>query len=187
MSSMLRRSTTSLAWRAARSSRLPCPHVSTPLLASRPALLACRQACDQQLRWASTAPPGKKEPEKESRWQKYKKLFLEHGPVFVAYYATTYSAGLAVAYGGITVAGIDGVELLRWLQIPEYVPAVNDLSPRLVNGVIAIEINELAEWVRLPLVIATTPALSRAIAQYRHGPPSPPDPKGPAAGAPKGG
>ena len=35
-------------------------------------------------------------------------MFKEHGPVFVAYYVTTWTAGAAVCYGGITIAGIDG-------------------------------------------------------------------------------
>jgi len=41
------------------------------------------------------------------------------------------------------------------------------LSPTLVNALIAAEINELGEFVRLPLVIATTPALSRRLKALR--------------------
>ena len=45
-------------------------------------------------------------------------------------------------------------------------------TPALVNGVIALELNECLEWVRLPMVIATTPALSRMLAPYRGGAPA---------------
>ena len=112
-------------------------------------------------------PPPENAP---SRWERMKTLFREHGPVFVVYYGSTWTAGLAVAYGSITVAGLDGLEvkrapcpepccrapllsatvmwqLLRWLTVDTYVPAVNSLSPSLINGVIAIELNELADWV----------------------------------------
>ena len=46
---------------------------------------------------------------------------------------------------------------------------INGWSPALINGIIALELNECLEWVRLPLVIATTPALSRMLAPYRRG------------------
>ena len=41
-------------------------------------------------------------------------------------------------------------QLLHWLTVDTYVPAVNQLSPSLINGVIAVELNELADWVSWP-------------------------------------
>ena len=60
----------------------------------------------------STPPPPPQQPEKgPGRWERMKTLFREHGPVFVVYYGSTWTAGLAVAYGSITVAGLDGLEV----------------------------------------------------------------------------
>ena len=101
-------------------------------------------------------------------------MFKEHGPVFVAYYVTTWTAGAAVCYGGITIAGIDGIALLKYLTVDEMLLQhtridISGWSPALINGLIALELNELLEYVRLPVVIATTPTLSRMLAPYRRG------------------
>ena len=92
-------------------------------------------------------------------------------------YAATWTAGAAVCYGAITVAGLDGISLLKWLTVDALLQQhasidINGWSPALVNGVIALELNECLEWVRLPMVIATTPALSRMLAPYRGGAPA---------------
>ena len=87
---------------------------------------------------------------------------------------TTWTAGAAVCYGGITIAGIDGIALLKYLTVDEMLLQhtridISGWSPALINGLIALELNELLEYVRLPVVIATTPTLSRMLAPYRRG------------------
>ena len=92
----------------------PPPRV---LAALAPAALATpRQApwADHQQRccFATQSTPPPQQPEKApTRWERMKTLFREHGPVFVVYYGSTWTAGLAVAYGSITVAGLDGLEV----------------------------------------------------------------------------
>ena len=49
------------------------------------------------------------EEQKPSRWEQIKATFREHGPVFVAYYGTTWLGGFGVCWAGVTVAGVDGV------------------------------------------------------------------------------
>jgi Protein of unknown function (DUF1279). len=104
----------------------------------------------------------KDDAKKPSRWEQLKTTVREHGPVFVGYYATTYAAGFGISYGAITVAGLDGVALLQWIGVDQ-VFDTSILSPRVINALIAAEINETFDLVRLPFVIATTPALSRRL------------------------
>lgn len=129
-------------------------------------------------RFFASAPNSEEKPtlpeEKPSRWQRIKSMFREHGPVFVAYYVTTWTAGAAVCYGGITIAGVDGIALLKYLTVDEMLLQhtsidISGWSPALINGLIALELNEMLEYVRLPVVIATTPALSRMLRPYRRG------------------
>lgn len=134
-----------------------------------------------QQRFLSTAskPPGDALPpsdskdddknKKPSRWEQFKTLFREHGIVFVAYYGTTWLGGFGVCWAGITVAGVDGVAVLQYLGADSVINT-NALSPQLINALIAAEINELGDFVRLPLVIATTPALSRRLKSLRGAP-----------------
>lgn len=112
----------------------------------------------QRRRQLSTETP----PKKPTRWQQLKTTFREHGPVFVGYYATTWLGGFGVCWGAVSVAGLDGVALLKWLGA-DMVLDTSALSPQLINALIAAEINELFDFVRLPIVIATTPALSRRL------------------------
>ena len=88
-----------------RACRLPLPSlVRLPLQPP----LRCQAPVSAGRFFASTPSDEKPTPpeEKPSRWQRIKSMFKEHGPVFVAYYVTTWTAGAAVCYGGITIAGI---------------------------------------------------------------------------------
>ena len=116
---------------------------------------------------SSPSPPSDKKtdekPEaKPSRWQQIKTTFREHGPVFVGYYATTYAAGFGVCWTAVSVVGLDGVALLQYLGVDQ-VFDTSVLSARVINALIAAEINEMFDIVRVPFVIATTPALSRRL------------------------
>jgi hypothetical protein len=111
----------------------------------------------------STSPASSDDKNKKpTRWQQLKNTWRDHGLVFVGYYATTWLGGFGVAYGGVELAGLDGVALLNYVGVDHYLDT-SQLSPKLINILIAAEINELADFVRLPLVIATTPALSRRL------------------------
>lgn len=155
----------------------------TATSATRVCLLARAPPCighrplQRALSSASKAPPPSPEEEKgsplpeekkASRWEQIKATFREHGPVFVAYYGTTWLGGFGVCWAGVTVAGVDGVALLQYLGA-DSVMDTSKLSPWLINALIAGEINELADFVRLPFVIATTPALSRRLKAMRGG------------------
>ena len=112
---------------------------------------------------SSSAPDDKKNDEKKpSRWQQIKTTVKDHGPVFIGYYATTYFAGFGVSWAAVTFAGVDGVALLQWLGVDQMIDT-SFLSARAINALIAAEINETFDLVRLPFVIATTPALSRRL------------------------
>jgi hypothetical protein len=116
---------------------------------------------------SSASPDGNKKDEKKpSRWESIKAMMREHGPVFVGYYATTYAAGFGVCWTAIAAAGVDGVALLQWLGA-DAVFDTSALSTRVVNALVAAEINEMFDLVRLPFVIATTPALSRRLRRGR--------------------
>ena len=120
----------------------------------------------------ATAPSGSdKDEKKPTRWEQLKSTVREHGMVFVGYYATTYAAGFGVCWSAITVGGLDGVALLQWLGV-DNVFDTSMLSTRVVNALIALECNEMLDVVRLPFVLATTPALSRRL---RGPPPTPGD------------
>ena len=82
--------------------------------------------------------------------------------MFVGYYTTAWLGGFGVCYGAVSVAGVDGLALLQYLGVDAVIDT-SILSTRMINALIAAEINELAEFVRLPFVIATTPALSRRL------------------------
>tara|TARA_B110000046_G_C12644669_1_gene254115 strand:- start:73 stop:363 length:291 start_codon:yes stop_codon:yes gene_type:complete len=89
-------------------------------------------------------------------------MFKEYGLTFVMLYTTTWAGGFGVCYGAVTVAGVDGVALLQYLGA-DAVFDTTQFSPRVINALIAAEINDLAEFVRLPAVIAFTPTLSRRL------------------------
>ena len=111
-----------------RTARALLSRAATPgALLSRPPTLAATLSRPPQLaalRYVQSKPSPPEE--KPGRWAKLKALVQEHGVVFVGYYAATWSAGAAVCYGGITVAGVDGLELLRWLHVDDVVPAGAD-------------------------------------------------------------
>ena len=66
----------------------------------------------------------------------------------------------------MTFFGLDGVALLQQLGADSVIDTTA-LSPRLINAFIAAEINELIDLFRLPMVIATTPAVGRKWKAWR--------------------
>ena len=136
-------------------------------LSCRTRLALPRAPVTLRVRLVATSTPDKKddkkdEPPKPSRWQQIKTTVREYGPVFVGYYVTTYAAGFGVCWSSVTIAGLDGVALLQYFGVDQVLDT-SMFSPRVINALIAAEMNEMLEFVRLPFIIATTPALSRRL------------------------
>ena len=105
----------------------------------------------------------KKKEKKPSKWAQMKTMFKEYKYVFVCYWAATWTAGFIPCYAALDLGGVDGVALFDALQDYMALETRLDISmvdPRFVNALIAMEINELFEIVRLPAVIATTPKVA---------------------------
>ena len=64
-------------------------------------------------------------------------------------------------YFGLQFFGVDGVEVLKWVGVQNIYEGVNDWSTEWVNLFIAGEMNEVLEFGRLPLVLATTPRVAK--------------------------
>jgi hypothetical protein len=93
-----------------------------------------------------------------------KQMFVEHGPVFAVWYGATYLGTVGTAWAGLELAQVEPHGLLRRVGADKLVDI--DRWPReWVNFAIALVVTDLIEPVRLPLVMATTPFLSRALRQ----------------------
>ena len=109
------------------------------------------------------------EKAKESKLQKLKRMWKEHGTVFVGYYAAMWVAGYIPCYFALEYMGVDGIEFIKWLGVDEHVDIslIERIEPKYINMLLAMEVNELFEIVRVPFVIATTPALSRRLKERK--------------------
>ena len=96
---------------------------------------------------------------KPSRIQQMKTLFYEYRYPFLAYYGVTYVTPVIPIYISLQYCGVDGVELLQWVGLGQ--EKIDMLNPTYVNMAIAGECNELLEFVRLPLVLTTTPQVAK--------------------------
>ena len=158
---------------AAAGSRLAlhtAPSPASALLRCRPRPSIASQILGggsrRQLATATPPPPPNEKEKKPSRWEKLKATFREHGAVFVCWYTVNWASGFACCWGAVTFFGLDGVALLQQLGADSVIDTTA-LSPRLINAFIAAEINELIDLVRLPMVIATTPAVGRKLKSWR--------------------
>lgn len=111
-------------------------------------------------------------------WEKIKDLWGKYGKIFAIYWGTMYVTNLGMVYVVIKVAGVDGLEILRYFGADNYVDT-SWWSPDLINFLVAAEVNEWLEIVRLPFAAATTPRLAR----YLRGEPEP-DAEGTSATTP---
>lgn len=98
-----------------------------------------------------------------------------YGWVFIGYWTATWAVTGVGIYSGIMLFDVNGLALLQQgldffgvREEADEVLNVNEWSPGLVNVIIAAEINELIEPLRLPLVISTTPAFARWWRQLRN-------------------
>jgi hypothetical protein len=79
------------------------------------------------------------------------------GPAFVGYWAGTWAAMYGVIWAGMETVGVDAVAMLHALGADVYIHQylgldVGTVTPSLVNGLVAIEVNFMLEFVRLPCV-----------------------------------
>lgn len=116
--------------------------------------------------FSTNASGAKKKKEDEGKgkklgkFQKLKKMWKDYGMVFVGYYGTTWVLGYIPCYLALEYGGVNGVEFLEWLGVGEHID-ISNWSPQFINMILAYEMNELLDFVRIPVVIATTPTLSR--------------------------
>ena len=108
---------------------------------------------------AGKQPKVEDENKKEGKLAQMKRYFKEYKWVFITYWTGTWVAGALACYGVIEILGIDGVALLRSLG-SDNIYDISEWDPRILNALIAIEVNELFEIVRFPLIIATTPKVA---------------------------
>ncbi len=100
------------------------------------------------------------EEKKPGKWQQLKTAFKEYRYVFLAYYGTTFLVPIPFLWAGLEIGGLDGVGLLQWLGADKIYEGVNEWNNSFINLLVALEMNELLEFVRLPLILSTTPKVA---------------------------
>jgi len=93
-------------------------------------------------------------------WDKLKATVKEHGPVFLVLNGTAWCAITASFYFAIQSYGFDGVELMQRWGAQEYID-ISSWDKRYVNALIAINCSEMLDPVRIPIILAVTPFVSR--------------------------
>ena len=84
-----------------------------------------------------------------------------------------WTAGFGLSFSALTLASFDGVDMMLYIFHMTGIDGkglgldVETWPTWAVNGVIAVEMNEILEPLRLPLVLTTTPAVARALRGYR--------------------
>lgn len=83
-----------------------------------------------------------------------------HGTVFFVYWATSWTVCLGPIYAAFhfELVPYDGMDLLYAVHADK-VFNIGAWSKKWVDLAVAIEINEVCDWVRLPVIIATTPRM----------------------------
>ena len=102
-------------------------------------------------------------PEKQSRMDKLKSLFREYGKFFIVYYGTAWCLTLAPIYAAVSASGFDSLELIqRFVDEDSWIyEKAGQLNTNAINFLISVELNEIADVVRLPIVLMTTPRLAK--------------------------
>ena len=103
-----------------------------------------------------------KEAPKQSRFETLKNYIQKYGKVFVVYYAGAWCLSFIPIYGAIVATDFDTVTTIKDLAGEgSYIYEQADkLNPELINFLLAMEINELGDFVRLPFVVYTTPKVA---------------------------
>ena len=91
-------------------------------------------------------------------------LIATHGPVFTVYWGSAYLVSLGAIYGGLSYTGPElGVTLARACSLDSFMT----IDPTASTLVLAIALNEVFEVVRLPVILATLPRVSKAWYRFR--------------------
>ena len=105
--------------------------------------------------------PASEEDEKKLGFMaKMKLAFRKYGWVFLGYYGAVWVVSNGVCFAVLETAGVDGVEILLWFGADQLYAGITDWNKHIVNAVLAIEITECFELIRLPFVMATTPRVA---------------------------
>lgn len=87
-------------------------------------------------------------------------MLKKHGPVFLVYWNGMWILSGLTIYAGLTLGGIDPLPLAYAINLDRLID-LSRLDPAHGNVAAAIVLNEVAELVRFPLVVATVPAVTR--------------------------
>ena len=105
----------------------------------------------------TTSNDDKKKPGKIEQLKGY---FKEYGWVFVTYWSSVWALNGVACFVIIEATGLDGIALLKSLG-SDNIYDIGDWDPSFLNALIAIEVNELLELVRFPIIVATTPRVAK--------------------------
>jgi len=101
-------------------------------------------------------PPPPDTPAKKPTW---KDLFKKYGPVFLIYWNGVWLLGGLSIYGALELGNVDPLPLARAIHLDSLID-LNKIDPAHGNVAVAIILNEVAELVRFPFVLATVPKVS---------------------------
>ena len=105
------------------------------------------------------APPEGEEPTKKKK-PTWKDMLKKHGPVFLIYWNGMWILSGLTIYAALTLGEIDPLPLAYAINLDRLID-LSRLDPAHGNVAAAIVLNEVAELVRFPLVVATVPAVTR--------------------------
>ena len=97
---------------------------------------------------------------KPGKIEQLKGYFKEYGWVFVTYWSSVWALNGVACFLIIEATGLDGIALLKSLG-SDNIYDIGDWDPSFLNALIAIEVNELLELVRFPIIVATTPRVAK--------------------------
>ena len=102
-------------------------------------------------------PPPPDTPAKKPTW---KDLFKKYGPVFLIYWNGVWLLGGLSIYGALELGNVDPLPLARAIHLDALID-LNKIDPAHGNVAVAIILNEVAELVRFPFVLATVPKVRK--------------------------
>lgn len=117
---------------------------------------------DGQVQVKSDKEDAKKNNDKKKpgKIEQLKGYFKEYGWVFVTYWTTVWAVNGVACFLIIEATGLDGIALLKSLG-SDNIYDIGDWDPSFLNALIAIEVNELLELIRFPIIVATTPRVAK--------------------------
>lgn len=106
------------------------------------------------------APPEGEEEVPKKKKPTWKDMLKKHGPIFLVYWNGMWIISGLTIYAGLTLGEIDPLPLAYAINLDRLID-LSRLDPAHGNVAAAIVLNEVAELVRFPLVVATVPAVTR--------------------------